>query len=81
MDAFVTASIILSFAAFVTAHVALCAGLAVRDPWWRGVLAFAVPLLAPVWAFQEGMRGRAILWSASGTAYVAMRFVEHTMTR
>lgn len=81
MDVFVTVSIIVSFAALLTAHVASCAGLAARDPWWRGALALVFPLLAPVWAFREGMRGRAIVWTASGAAYVAARFVEHAMSR
>ena len=81
MDVFVAISIVVSFAALVTAHVALCAGLAARDPWWRGALALVFPFLAPVWAFREGMHRRAIVWTASGAAYVAARVVEQTMSR
>lgn len=79
VDVLVTVSIITSFAALVTAHVAVCAGLAARDPWWRGAVALVVPFLAPFWAFRERMGKRAIAWTASGAVYVATRVIEHAM--
>jgi hypothetical protein len=79
VDVFVTLSIIVSFAALVTAHVAVCAALASRDPWWRGAVALVVPFLAPFWAFRAKMRGRAFAWSASGAVYVTARLVASVM--
>jgi hypothetical protein len=81
VDVFVTLSIIVSFAALVTAHVAVCAGLAVRDPWWRGPVALVLPLLAPFWGFRERMRGRTLAWVASVAVYVAARVVARVLVR
>jgi hypothetical protein len=81
LDLFVAVSIVVSFAALVTAHVALCAALAARAPWWRGALSLVVPILAPVWGFREGMRRRAFGWIAAGLAYVALRVIGHATAR
>jgi len=70
------AAIVLSFAVLVTAHVALVAGLAVREPRTRGLVALLVPPLAPYWGLRERMRVRAAIWSLSLLVYVAGRVAE-----
>jgi hypothetical protein len=69
MDLFVTLTIVLSFAALLTAHVALVAGLVARKPWWRAPLAFVVVPLAPYWGFRERMRARAAIWATALAIY------------
>jgi hypothetical protein len=81
VDVFIMVSIVVSFAALVAAHVALSAGLAARDPWWRGAVAFLVPPLAPLWGLREKMRGRTIAWVAAGAAYVAARVAASVIAR
>ena len=81
VDTIVMVSIVASFAALVTAHVALCAGLVTRDPWWRGAIAIAVPPLAPFWGFREKLRARAILWLVAALVYVAARIAARAITR
>ncbi len=63
------------FAIAVTAHVAIAAGLALRSPRWRGLVALVAPPLAPYWAFQSGMRVRATAWVGAVLAYVVLRAV------
>jgi hypothetical protein len=77
VDLFLMVSIVLSFATLLTAHVALTAGLVARPPRVRSVVAFILLPLAPYWGFRENMRGRAITWLASLSAYVLLRVVEH----
>jgi len=60
-----------SFGLLVTAHVALVAGLCLRAPRWRGLLALVVPPLAPYWGWEAKMRVRAGLWFG-GLAVYAM---------
>jgi hypothetical protein len=81
VDVFVMVSIIVSFAALVTAHVSLSAGLAARDPWWRGALAFVVPPLAPFWGVKEKLRARTIAWVAAVAAYAAARVAAWVIAR
>jgi hypothetical protein len=70
-DFVVFASLTLSFAIFVTSHVALAARLARRErPRWRGLVAFVVPPLAAVWGFRAGLRKNAALWAFSLVVYV-----------
>jgi hypothetical protein len=61
-----------SFAALVTTHVALVAGLLRRRPRWRGVVGLLPPLapLAVYWAFRERLHLRAALWLAWFTLYI-----------
>ena len=62
-DVIVLALLIIGFATFVTAHVALSLRLVRRArPRWRGVVAFFVPPLAPLWGFREGFRRNASIW-------------------
>ena len=73
MDAFLVFAIVASFAAFVTAHVALAVGLVARNPRARGLVALLVPPLAPYFGIREKMWARSILWGAALVAYVAAR--------
>jgi len=68
-DALAIAGMILGFAALVTAHVAIVAGLAGRPPRRRAGFALAIPPLAPYWALREGMRVRGVIWIASALVY------------
>lgn len=69
------AAIVLSFALFVTAHLAIVWGLLFRAPRWRSPVALVLPPLAPYWAVRERMRVRAILWIASLVVYALARIV------
>jgi hypothetical protein len=65
--------LLLSFAAFVTAHVALVFGLATRPPRWRALVALPALPLAPYWGARAGMHGRVVAWGISGAAYIVLR--------
>ena len=69
-DTVVVASLVVAFAFIVTAHAAIVFGLVRRRPWWRALVALAVPPLAPYWAWREQMRSRAAIWAASLAIYV-----------
>jgi hypothetical protein len=71
-DTLVMIALVVSFAALVTAHVAVVAGLAVREPRWRALVALAVPPLAPFWAIQSQCFVRSAAWVASAAAYAAL---------
>ena len=79
MDRLLVATLVLAFAAFVTAHVALAAGVLARGPWWRGIVALLVPPAAPWLGHAAGLRGRTFAWwgalalyaGALASAYVA----------
>lgn len=75
MDLVVMTSIVVTFAAFCTVHVAIAASLALRGPWWRGVVALLVVPLAFYWALREKLKVRAFTWAGSLVAYVASRVV------
>jgi hypothetical protein len=72
-DIVLVALVVLAFAMLVTVHVTIAVGLARRMPRWRSVVALLVVVLAPYWAWREGMRRRAVLWIASAILYVAAR--------
>ncbi len=70
-DVIVIALLVVGFATFVTAHVALAWRLTRRSrPRWRGPLAFFVPPLAPLWGFREGFRRNASIWCLAVGVYV-----------
>ena len=71
-DEAVSAGLVVAFASLVTAHVTLVAGLAGRPPRWRALAGFVVFPLALLWARDERMHRRLVLWLASGTAYVVL---------
>lgn len=70
MNLVVLVALVLAFASFVTAHVALAARLSLRRPRWRGPLAFVVPPLAPYWGAAERMTLTSITWVGSLVVYV-----------
>ena len=72
-DAFLVFAIVASFAAHVTAHVALAVGLLLRKPRARGVVALLLPPLALYFGIREKMWARSILWTAALVAYLAAR--------
>ena len=67
--------LLAAFATFVTAHVALVFGLAMRAPRWRALVALPIAPLAPYWGARAGMHVRAVLWVASAVAYIALRVI------
>lgn len=69
-DLVVVVTLVLAFALFITAHVAIVYGLAVRTPRWRAGAAFLVAPLGVYWAWREQMRIRAGIWGAALTLYV-----------
>ena len=74
-DLIVVATLVISLALFITAHVTITYGLAFRHPRWRALVAFLVPPLAPFWAWRERMRIRASLWTAALVLYVIATIV------
>jgi hypothetical protein len=73
-DELVAGALVVAFAAVVTTHVTLVAGLAARPPRWRALVALVVPPLAPYGGW-TALRRRSILWLAGAIAYVALRVV------
>ena len=69
-DTIVVGTLVVAFALFITAHVAIAYGLAVRPPRWRAGVALLAAPLAPYWAWREHMRIRAAMWSAALVLYV-----------
>ncbi len=72
-DDIVVALLLVAFAGFVTAHVALVAGLLARPPRWKGLVALVVVPLAPVYGARAGMHARWVAWVTFGVAYAVMR--------
>ena len=68
-DALIVGTLVLSFALFITAHVAITYGLAQRSPRWRAPIAFVVAPLAPFWAWHEHLRIRAGIWMSPLVLY------------
>lgn len=71
MDRVILVATVLSFALWVTAHVATVFGLATRTPRWRALVALLVLPLAPYWAARERMRARAVVWILAALGYTA----------
>lgn len=69
-DLVVVITLVLAFALFITAHVAIVYGLAVRPPRWRAAAALLVSPLGVYWAWREQMRIRAGIWGAALALYV-----------
>ena len=68
-------ALLVAFATFVTAHVALVLGLLARTPRWRGLVALPVVPLAPYWGARAGMYARVAVWGISALAYIALRVI------
>jgi len=74
-DEILAGTLVLAFAALVTAHVALVVGLATRSPRWRALVALVVLPLAPYWGHKGRMHARVGLWLASAASYVLLRWL------
>jgi hypothetical protein len=72
-DMVVVALVVLAFAAFVTVHLAIVAGLARRSSVLHAVAALLVFPLAPYWAARNRMRVRAGAWLGFGLLYALAR--------
>lgn len=73
-DVVVAALLVLGFASFVTVHVWLSVKLVLHGkPRLRGVLAFFVPPLAPIFGFRQGFRVLATSWLVALGTYVLAR--------
>lgn len=66
----VVIGMIVAFALFVTAHVAITYGLAFRQPRWRAPVGFLVAPLAAYWAWRERMKVRTGIWLGALVIYV-----------
>lgn len=77
----VAIALIGSFAAVLTAHVAIVATLLRRPPRWRGLVALLPPVapLAVYWAFREGLYVRSALWVLGLAVYVTALILGHHM--
>ena len=74
-DMILVGMLVVSFALFVTAHVAITWGLAWRPPRWRAAVAFFVAPAAPYWAWRERMRVRLGVWVLALILYVVATIV------
>jgi hypothetical protein len=74
-DDLVASALVLSFAALVTAHLTLVAGLIFHRPRWHALVALVVFPLAPYWGAKYGKVPRAAFWIASAGAYLALRWL------
>lgn len=68
--------LVIAFAVLVTAHIALSIRLVLRaKPRWRGLVAFVLPPLAPIWAMREGWYKTGGVWIAAFVLYLITRIV------
>jgi hypothetical protein len=74
-DEVVFGLLVVAFASFATAHVALCLALAGRAPRLRAIFAFVAFPLAPVWGARDGLYRRVALWLTCALAYGVLRVV------
>jgi hypothetical protein len=70
-DVAVMLVLVLSFAALVTAHVAIVIGLGMKQPRWRAAVGLVVAPLAPYFALTSGMKTRGWIWIGSVCLYTA----------
>jgi hypothetical protein len=73
LDYFLYGALIVTLAAFFTLHVWLSVALLAEKPRWRGLVAFFVPPLAPVYGVRAGKKKRAIAWVVLLVLYVLAR--------
>jgi hypothetical protein len=74
-DAVTLGALVLTFALFVTVHVATVFGLSMRPPRWRAAVALVVVPLAPYWALGSKMKVRGVLWIGALVLYGAAAIV------
>ena len=77
-NAVVTAALLGSFAALLTAHVASVFGIAKQKAYAQAAGAFAIPPLAPFFAFKRGMPVRAVMWCVFAVVYLAALLLART---
>lgn len=66
---------VLSFAAMMTAHVAIVIGLAGRAPRYHALVAVVLPPLGAFWSFREKRFLRGAGWAIAAIAYLAVRLL------
>lgn len=74
-DAVLFGVLVISFAAFVTAHVSIVGALVVRPPRWRALVATVALPFAPWWAWRENLRFRSVVWMSSVCLYGIARLI------
>lgn len=71
VDLALTFGLSLSLGLLLASHVALSVGLALLGPWYRGVIAFVVPPLAPFWGYHGRLHRRALIWIIAVVVHLA----------
>jgi hypothetical protein len=74
-DIVIVGLLLVAFAWLITIHVTIVVGLAKKQPRWRALVAFVLPVLAPYWAYKEGMRTRTYLWAGGIAVYLVARLL------
>ena len=68
-DVVLVVAVAMAFAWLSTAQLAILAGLFRRKRYGRAASSLALPVLAPYWAWLDGMRVRAIAWISGAVIY------------
>ena len=76
-DVVLVALLVVALAVLLTVHVTIVFGLVRRKPRWRAPFALVIAPLAPLFAWREHMRVRAVLWAGSLVTYLAALAVGH----
>ncbi|HEX3778001.1 MAG TPA: hypothetical protein VHV51_26220 [Polyangiaceae bacterium] len=63
--------LVLSAGVLLSTHVSLSVELARLGPWYRGLLAFVLPPLAPFWGYHGKLHTRSLIWIIAVTIHVA----------
>lgn len=64
-----TIGLSLGLALLITSHVSTAYGLLWRPRQWRALVALLLPVMVPVWAFQERMFARGVGFVLGATLY------------
>lgn len=70
-DLIALGALVLAFAGLITIHVALSYRIGRSGIPWRGLVALALPPLAPVWGWGAGQRWLSVAWVLFALGYVA----------
>jgi hypothetical protein len=72
-------ALVLSFASWLTLHLAIAVELFRQPPRWRAAVCLLPPLspLGAYWALREGMHRLAAAWSLSAVAHLALMYVAY----
>ncbi len=68
MDLFIYGTILLFFATWFTSHVLLCVRIA-QKALLRGLVAFILPIFAPIWGLNFHIRTLPGIWVLSAVFY------------